>query len=151
MQIKNLCYLIALVILSGCTSSEDKIVDLSAVVFCLYVTMIAVKYFSPIVVDSSFFANIAKFIQAHLKSVVIPVYLISLSLFVIGFYLSGIHRIFIFIGLSLAVIGHHLGKLVRSDQNEGRELSIEIVSLGIGIVVVQVMMWHFGPELFEPF
>ena len=151
MTIRNCFYFISILLLSGCSSAEEKIVDLSAVVFCLYLLMVGVKYFSPMVVESGVFAKCSSFVQSHLRHIVIPVYIFSLSLFVIGFYLSGIHRILIFIGLSLVVIAHHLSKLVLAAENEDRKLSIEIVSLGIGIVVVQIMMWHYGPDLFDPF
>jgi len=148
---KRRYHLIPLVFLSGCSSGDEKIVDLSAVVFCLYVLMVAVKYFAPMVVESSFFTKCANYIQAHLKRVIVPMYIFSLSLLIAGFYFSGIHRIFVFVGLSLAIITHHLSKLVLTEKSEDRGQSIEIVSLGIGMVVVQMMMWYYGPELFSPF
>jgi uncharacterized membrane protein len=113
--------------------------------------MVGMKYFSPMVIESKFFARSAAFVQTHLKRIVIPIYILSLALFGVGFYLSGIHRILIFVGLSLAIVGHHLSKLTLTQKYDSRELSIEVVSLGIGIMVVQIMMWHYGSDLFAPF
>lgn len=151
MIIKASFYCISLLLLSGCSSGTDKIVDLSAVVFFLYVILAGMKYVSPMLVESSFFSNSVTFIQKHLKSVVIPIYVIALLLIFVGFYLNGIDRVFIFIGFSLAIIAYHLNRLAHTDQVEKRELSIEIVSLGIGIVLVQIMLRHYGADLFEPF
>jgi len=136
-------------LLAGCSSANEKIVDLSGAVFVIFGVLIFVKHQTPKVVNSEIFIKLLSILEEHLQPVIYTAYILSATLIVIGWLLSGIHRILIFEGLALAIIASNLSKMVTHKDTEKRKISMEVASLGAGMMVVLFMLWFFGPEMFK--
>ena len=138
-----------LVILSGCNSAEEKIVDLSAGVFLVFVVLVLVKYISPRIVKLPIFTSFTQLIARHSVLVVRSLYLLSALLIAAGFLLSGIYRVHIFSGFVVLVIASHVHSLVNSESEEIKNRAIEVISLGLGVLFALTSLWFFGVDLFK--
>jgi len=139
-------------ILMGCSASDKKIVDLSGSVFIIYIILIAIKYITPKIAKSQTFITISHAIGNHLKHFVYPLYFLAVGL--IGFgYLSSdiINRVHIFTGLIVGIIAHYIGETTKLETIEQKKLSIEIITLGLGILFVLFLLWGLGASLFRDF
>ncbi|MEH6583463.1 MAG: hypothetical protein V7754_16115 [Halioglobus sp.] len=138
-----------LVNLAGCNSAEEKIVDLSAGVFLVFVVLVLVKYASPKMLRMPIFTRFICLIERHSVVIVGLLYACAVLLIAGGFFMAGIHRIHVFSGFVVFAIAVHLRSLVNSNTEENRKRSVEIISLGFGILFTLTSLWFFGAELFR--
>jgi hypothetical protein len=151
MNIHRYIFLLLPFLLAGCSSGDEKIVDLSGVVFAIFGGLIIVKHQTPKVVNSQVFIRFLSALEKYLKPIIYTAYMFSVALIVIGWLLSGIHKILIFEGLSLAIVASNLSKMVTYEDSEKRKIAMEVASLGAGMMVVLFMLWFFGPGMFKAF
>jgi len=150
MNVRSIFLLITLLLLTGCASTDGKLVDLSAIVFILYVLLVGVKHAIPSVIKTTFFSRLSRAVGKHLKLVIYPLYTLAGLLGLLGVVLSGIHQILIFKGLVVGTLAYNVGKVVTGD-DEQRKIASEIISLGTGILLALFMLWFYGADLFKSF
>ena len=148
-SIKWLLLILSVIIISGCNSAEDKIVDLSGGVFIVYVALICIKLASPKIINLSAYKRLTAFINTHIRTLIYPVYFMSAVLILIGFWLSDIHRALVFTGFVLAYIAYNLSKLSSDITSNYNKVILEIVTLGLSIIFVLLLLWGLGTNLFK--
>lgn len=139
-------------LLTGCRNADSKIVDLASTVFIIYIVLISLKYITPKIAKSQTFTTISHIINAHIKKFIYPLYFLSILL--IGFgSISGniINRIHIFTGLIIGIIAHYISEASKLETSEQKKMSIEIITLGLGILAVLFLLWGIGSALFKDF
>ena len=137
--------------LTGCLSKDDKIVDLAGAVFLIYLVLIGFKYATRRFANSRIFSDITSFLHKHVSYSIYPVYFLALVFILAGFAFSGIHRVQVFSGLVLAIIGLNIKRLSSIDDDERKKLHLEVISLGISILIVLTILWGLGADLFSEF
>ena len=141
--------LFACLLLAGCNSAEEKILDLSAGVFLIFVLLVVVKYVSPSIVRSSQFVAFLGLIEQHCIVIVWFLFATAVLLIAYGLFMAGIGRIQIFTGFVVVVIAVHLRALANPGSEGKRKRSVEIISLGFGVIFALTSLWYFGVGLFR--
>lgn len=137
--------------LTGCLSKDDKIVDLAGAVFLIFLVLIGIKYATKQFADSRFFIYISAFLHKYIKYSVYPVYFIALCFILTGIVYSGIHKVQILSGLVIGIIGFNVNRLSLAEDDESKKFHLEVISLGVGILIVLSILWVFGAGLFSDF
>lgn len=149
--LKWLPLMLSAILIAGCNSAEDKIVDLSGGVFIVYVALVSIKLASPKILKLSIYKRLTEFMSAHIKSLIYPLYLTAVILILTGFWLADIHRVLVFTGFVLAFIAYNISKLSSDENNDNNDnkVIIEIVTLGLSIIFVLFLLWGLGANLFK--
>lgn len=143
----------AVSILAGCASAEDRMVDLSAIVFVIYLALILFKYSAPRITGSSFYKRVATVIASNNTIIWRTLSGFGVALVILAPMLGGIHRILLFAGFVLLIIGFafRMGAYADETNEIKSRLPFEIITLGLGVLFVLLMMWFVGAEMFVGF
>lgn len=128
-------------------------VDLSAVVFLIYLGLVLLKWVAPWITTSGTYQRLSALFQRNTGTISGVVATGGLVLVLVALVLGGIHRILLFAGFVLLVIAFVFRKLNAGPEGdaEGRRLPFEVISLGGGVFLVLVMMWYLGADMFSGF
>jgi Mn2+/Fe2+ NRAMP family transporter len=137
--------------LTGCVKADQKIVDLSAAVFMVFLALVGLKYAIPVVVSSRLGKHFLETLKRNIRFFILPLFAIAICLVIAGFYLSGIHGVLIFFGLVVGVITVFLRLYATHETQENKKRMLEIVVLGMSILVVLALLWMFGASIFSGF
>ena len=143
----------SVVFLGGCTSAEDRIVDLSSIVFVIYLVLILLKYVAPRIVASGAYQRAAVVIASNNTGIWRALSGFGILLAILALALGGIHRVLLFAGFVLLIVGFAFRMISDSDDSGRRNsrLPFEIITLGSGVLFVLLMMWFLGAEMFVGF
>lgn len=151
MPLSRVAFLVLVLFLTGCLSRDEKIVDLAGAVFLIFLALIGFKYATRRFANSRIFINVSSFLHKYATHATYPVYFLALVFILTGIIYSGIHRIQIFSGLVVAIIGFNIKRLSSVEDDESKSLHLEIISLGISILIVLTILWGLGSDLFSEF
>jgi len=140
---------IAPLFLVGC-KRDEAFVDLSGIVFIVFVTITVGKYLSPALFQFSIFKRLRERVSRFSKVTMLALIMVAIALNVYWVISDSIlDRILGLVGLSLVVWGYHL-EFIDSDDAAIRSRAIEIVTMGIVISSLLTVMWAIGPEMLKP-
>lgn len=140
-------------LLAGCASAEDRMVDLSAIVFVIYLALILLKYSAPRVIASIAYQRAAAVIANNNAMIWRTLAAFGILLALLAPVLGGIHRILLFAGFVLLIVGFAFRLIpFNGDSSQGNSrLPFEIITLGFGVLFVLLMMWFAGADMFDGF
>lgn len=135
--------------LSGCLNREQKIVDLAAGVFIIFIILVALKLATPVILRTRLADWFIRFLKQNIRFFVIPLYVLATCLVIVGIYFEGIHRIHIFTGFLVFVIAIFLNRYASQEVREDKKQMLEIVILGISVFAVLILLWYLGSDMLK--
>lgn len=135
--------------LSGCINREQKIVDLAAGVFIIFIILVALKLATPVILRTRLADWFIRFLKQNIRFFVIPLYVLATCLVIVGIYFEGIHRIHIFTGFLVFVIAIFLNRYASQEVREDKKQMLEIVILGISVFAVLILLWYLGSDMLK--
>lgn len=138
---------VSVLIISGCKSREDVIVDISAGVFIVFLMIILLKFTSGYLSEIRWLVRIKKMLTQIFHYLIIPLYFISIAIIGTGIYFQGIHRVLIFGGLVLLIAARGMHYLIIGDKAADRRTWIEVVTLSISTFFVLLSLWAFQTKM----
>lgn len=135
--------------LSGCLNREQKIVDLAAGVFIIFIILVALKLATPVILRTRLADWFIRFLKQNIRFFVIPLYVLATCLVIVGIYFEGIHRIHIFTGFLVFVIAIFLNRYASQEVQEDKKQMLEIVVLGISVFAVLILLWYLGSDMLK--
>lgn len=135
--------------LSGCLNREQKIVDLAAGVFIIFIILVALKLATPVILRTRLADWFIRFLKQNIRFFVIPLYVLATFLVIVGIYFEGIHRIHIFTGFLVFVIAIFLNRYASQEVREDKKQMLEIVILGISVFAVLILLWYLGSDMLK--
>lgn len=135
--------------LSGCLNREQKIVDLAAGVFIIFIILVALKLATPVILRTRLADWFIRFLKQNIRFFVIPLYVLATCLVIVGIYFEGIHRIHIFTGFLVFVIAIFLNRYASQEVREDKKQMLEIVVLGISVFAVLILLWYLGSDMLK--
>lgn len=140
---------IAPLFLTGC-KRDEAFVDLSGIVFLVFVSITVGKYLSPALFQFSIFKQLRERVSRFSKVTMLALIVVAIALNVYWVISDSIlDRILGLVGLSIVVWGYHL-EFIDSDDAAIRARAIEIVTMGIVISSLLTVMWAIGPAMLKP-
>ena len=151
----NYLALLSFFTLSGCASTEDKIVDLSGALFIIFILLFAAKSILPEIFKNVKFklfysSKIAPLLK-HSHIAAIPIRIISLILIVYGFTADGLGRISIIIGFLLLFLASQIIKLSNEASIESQRNHIEKIQIIMTFLVATISLLALGKSMFNSF
>lgn len=138
---------IALVgLLSGCSGSEAKVVDLGGLVFLVFLFLTVSKYFSPYLASFRVFTEMKNFCARVGSQLFYASILVGLVLNIYGFVNETIDQLLGLLGLSLIIGSYHLKDLASEDVYIANR-AIDVIGLSSVISIVMLSLWYFGAEM----
>lgn len=136
-------------LLVGCVSQEDKIVDLSGIIFLMFIGLLVLKFLAIRMTRHPLFEKISRFFSRHTIKIVSILVILSTALMGMGVYLSGIHRVLILIGMVVATLAYLVYYAQQAADLDRKKLMIESIPLSLSFAVVLFILWYLGGDLFR--
>lgn len=147
---KGVVALVFVLFLSGCSknSIEDKMVDLSGLVFLTSIAVVGLKIFSYSAVMSDYFKKWRDLIFKKINYLYLPMYLVASIFFAFGFVGDGLDKVMSLSGVSLFLSARSLHMVSSNSNSKDRvKLLVEISITGVVFSFILAAISLFGEEV----
>ena len=139
--------------LSGCSSVEDKLVDIAGIVFLLYSMLLAWKLLSPLIVIHpkfrTWWEEVLKPLLQQTKYTVMPVYIIGTFFLILGVLSENIFRISLPIAILCFIFAYNVSRFLISHDEKQRILHIEILGQTAFFIFILFSIMLMGDEMLD--
>ncbi len=151
----NYWLLVLVAFLSGCSSLESKLLDISGAVFVLFIFLFISKQIISNIINSEKFKLFhSKYISPLFSLVyflVVPLYLVSLLFLLNGIAAEGIGKISIFISILIYLLASQIKKLKKQPKLKDQKNYFEIINLIVVFLIALLSLLFFGKNMFKIF